>query len=219
MFPTFSRLALQPFAILDQLVVPVDRLNVDTDAILPKQYMKMIGRTGFGLHLFDEWRYLDAAEPGDDCSMRRKNPDFPLNLARYEGAGILLGRANFGCGFSREHAVWALSEWGIRALVAPSFAEIFRGNCLKNGLLPIVLPETVVDGLFEAVQSTSGYRIVIDLHAQTVRVPDSKSHPFEIHLSTRRCCSRAWMKSVSPCATHPISTRSSANGSSKSRGS
>lgn len=171
---------MQAFTRLDALVVPVDRPNVDTDAIIPKQYMKMIGRAGFGPYLFDEWRYLDTAEPGDDCSRRRRNPDFPLNLPRYQGAGILLGRANFGCGSSREHAVWALAEWGIRALVAPSFAEIFRGNCLKNGLLPIVLPEAAVDTLFEAVQAAPGYRLDVDLAAQTVRGPGGTLHAFEI---------------------------------------
>lgn len=172
---------MQPFTTLDQLVVPIDRPNVDTDAILPKQYMKMIGRTGFGPYLFDEWRYLDPAEPGDDCAARRREAGFALNQARYEGAGILLGRDNFGCGSSREHAVWALAEWGIRALVAPGFAEIFHGNCLKNGLLPITLPEAVIDALFDAVQATPGYRLAIDLHAQTVREPDGKTHRFEIN--------------------------------------
>ncbi|TDV33639.1 3-isopropylmalate/(R)-2-methylmalate dehydratase small subunit [Paraburkholderia caballeronis] len=171
---------MQPFSMLDALVVPIDRPDVDTDAILPKQYMKMTGRTGFGPYLFDEWRYLDPAEPGDDCATRRQTPAFSLNQPRYQGAGILLGRANFGCGSSREHAVWALSEWGIRALVAPSFAEIFRGNCLKNGLLPVVLPHAVVDALFDAVQATSGYRLSIDLHAQTVGEPEGTTHAFEI---------------------------------------
>ncbi|WP_020205610.1 3-isopropylmalate dehydratase small subunit [Cupriavidus sp. WS] len=172
---------MQPFTFLDALVVPVDRPSVDTDAILPKQYMKMIGRTGFGPYLFDEWRYLDAAEPGDDCARRRPVPGFALNQPRYQGAGILLGRANFGCGSSREHAVWALAEWGIRALVAPSFAEIFRGNCLKNGLLPIVLPEAAVDALFAAVQARPGYRLAIDLPSQAVREPDGTAHAFDIN--------------------------------------
>jgi 3-isopropylmalate/(R)-2-methylmalate dehydratase small subunit len=167
---------MQPFDTLDALVVPIDRPNVDTDAILPKQYMKMTGRTGFGSYLFDEWRYLDTAEPGDDCVTRQRNPDFPLNFDRYQGAGILLGRSNFGCGSSREHAVWALAEWGIRALVAPSFAEIFRLNCLKNGLLPIVLAEPVIDALFQAVQTTPGYRLTVDLRTQTVSETDCERH-------------------------------------------
>lgn len=171
---------MQAFTTLDRPVVPIDRPNVDTDAILPKQYMKMIGRTGFGPYLFDEWRYLDPAEPGDDCAARRVAPGFALNQPRYQGAGILLGRANFGCGSSREHAVWALAEWGIRALVAPSFAEIFHGNCLKNGLLPIVLPQIVVDGLFEAVQATAGYRLTVDLPGQAVIEPGGRRHAFDI---------------------------------------
>ncbi|CAD6559477.1 3-isopropylmalate dehydratase small subunit 1 [Paraburkholderia hiiakae] len=171
---------MQPFTTIDRVVVPVDRPNVDTDAILPKQYMKITGRTGFGPYLFDEWRYLDAGEPGDDCTGRRQNHTFALNLPRYQGAGILLGRANFGCGSSREHAVWALSEWGIRALVAPSFAEIFRDNCLKNGLLPVVLPEFVVNTLFDVVRADEGYRLAIDLVAQTVLMPDGNEHAFNI---------------------------------------
>ena len=171
---------MQPFTTLDRVVVPIDRPNVDTDAILPKQYMKMIGRTGFGPYLFDEWRYLDSAEPGDDCTARRGNPAFVLNLERYRNAGILLGRSNFGCGSSREHAVWALAEWGIRALIAPSFAEIFRGNCLKNGLLPLVLPDAVIDSLFDAVKAQPGYSLSIDLSAQSVLTPDGHAHRFDI---------------------------------------
>ncbi|EIF33006.1 3-isopropylmalate dehydratase, small subunit [Burkholderia sp. Ch1-1] len=171
---------MHPFDTLDALVVPIDRPSVDTDAILPKQYMKMTGRTGFGPYLFDDWRYLDPAEPGDDCATRRLNCDFALNLPRYQQAGILLGRSNFGCGSSREHAVWALAEWGIRAVVAPGFAEIFRGNCLKNGLLPVVLPDPVTDGLFRAVQATPGYRLAIDLRAQVVSEPCGRTHSFEI---------------------------------------
>ncbi|WP_343675790.1 3-isopropylmalate dehydratase small subunit [Paraburkholderia heleia] len=171
---------MHAFTTIERLVIPIDRANVDTDAILPKQYMKMIARTGFEAYLFDEWRYLDTAEPGDDCSTRSRNPKFVLNLPRYQGAGILLGRANFGCGSSREHAVWALSEWGIRALVAPSFAEIFRNNCLKNGLLPVVLPGTLIDELFNAVEHTPGYHLTVNLVDQFVRRPDGKVHAFEI---------------------------------------
>jgi 3-isopropylmalate/(R)-2-methylmalate dehydratase small subunit len=171
---------MQALTTLDRLVVPIDRPSVDTDAILPKQYMKMMGRAGFGPYLFDEWRYLDPAEPGDDCAARRPVPGFALNQPRYRGAGILLGRANFGCGSSREHAVWALAEWGIRALIAPGFAEIFHGNCLKNGLLPIVLPEAAVDSLFEAVQAAPGYRLVVDLPGQAVVEPGGRRHVFDI---------------------------------------
>lgn len=172
---------MQPFDTLGARVVPIDRPSVDTDAIIPKQYMKMTGRTGFGPYLFDEWRYVDPAEPGDDCAQRRRNVDFALNLPRYEGARILLARSNFGCGSSREHAVWALAEWGIRALVAPSFGEIFRGNCLKNGVLPVVLPETIVDELFQVVQMTPGYSLTIDLRAQIVKEPGGRCHAFEIN--------------------------------------
>lgn len=171
---------MQPFDTLDARVVPIDRPSVDTDAILPKQYMKMTGRTGFGPYLFDEWRYLDPAEPGDDCAQRRQNAGFALNLPRYQGAGILLARSNFGCGSSREHAVWALAEWGIRALVAPSFGDIFRGNCLKNGLLPIELPEAAVEEMFRSVQTTPDYRLVIDLRAQTVSDAHGQRHRFEL---------------------------------------
>ncbi|WP_019937846.1 3-isopropylmalate dehydratase small subunit [Bordetella sp. FB-8] len=171
---------MQVFTTLESRVVPIDRAHVDTDAILPKQYMKMIGRTGFGPYLFDEWRYLDPAEPGDDCAGRRLVPGFAINQPRYQGAGILLGRANFGCGSSREHAVWALAEWGIRALVAPGFAEIFHANCLKNGVLPVVLPQGVVDALFEAVQATAGYTLTVDLPGQAVVEPDGRRHAFDI---------------------------------------
>jgi len=135
---------MQPFTRLEALVAPLDRANVDTDAIIPKQFMKSVNRTGFGANLFDEWRYLDHGEPGQDISSRQPNPDFPLNQLRFAGAQILLTRDNFGCGSSREHAVWALSDFGIRALIAPSFADIFYGNCFKNGLLPIRLDERIV---------------------------------------------------------------------------
>ncbi len=149
------------------LVVPLDRLNVDTDAIIPKQFLKAVGRTGFGANLFDNWRYLDPGEPGQEVP-RRPNPDFVLNKPRYRGASILLARGNFGCGSSREHAPWALLEYGIRAIVAPSFADIFYNNSLKNGLLPVVLPEAVVDRLFQAVEAEAGYSLTIDLRAQRV---------------------------------------------------
>jgi 3-isopropylmalate/(R)-2-methylmalate dehydratase small subunit len=163
--------ASQPWTPPQGLVVPIDRANVDTDAIIPKQFMKSIRRTGYGDNLFDEWRYLDAGEPGQDCTHRPRRPDFVLNQPRYSGASVLLARNNFGCGSSREHAVWALRDAGIRALVAPGFADIFEGNCLKNGLLPIVLDEAVVQVLFEAVHARPGYSLVIDLAAQTVTRP------------------------------------------------
>jgi 3-isopropylmalate/(R)-2-methylmalate dehydratase small subunit len=171
----------------DGLVVPIDRANVDTDAIIPKQFLKSIRRTGFGPNLFDEWRYGDHGEPGQDPSQRTLNPDFVLNQPRYQGAGILLARANFGCGSSREHAVWALDDFGIRAVIAPSFAEIFFNNCFKNGVLPIVLEEAVVDSLFQAVETTPGYRLVIDLPAQTVTTPSGELLAFEVDEFRKHC--------------------------------
>ncbi len=172
--------AFAPFTLLDGLVVPIDRVNVDTDAIIPKQFMKSIRRTGYGDYLFDAWRYEDPGEPGQDCSGRPRRPDFVLNQARYAGASVLLARDNFGCGSSREHAVWALRDFGIRALVAPSFSGIFHGNCLKNGLLPVVLDESVVQGLFEAVLRQPAYRLRIDLAAQTVTLPSGRVQGFDI---------------------------------------
>ena len=159
---------MQAFTQLHGLVVPIDRPNVDTDAIIPKQFLKSIKRTGFGPNLFDEWRYLDKGEPGQDNSKRPLNGDFALNQARYQGAEILLARANFGCGSSREHAPWALYDFGIRALIAPSYADIFFGNSCKNGLLPLTLPEVVVEQLFQDTLATPGYKLAIDLAAQTV---------------------------------------------------
>ena len=159
---------MEAFNRLDAVVVPLDRANVDTDAIIPKQFMKSIRRTGFGDNLFDEWRYLDRGEPGQDCSRRPRNPDFPLNQPAYEGARILLARENFGCGSSREHAPWALHGFGIRALVAPSFADIFYNNCFKNGLLPVVLDAVTVDRLFSLVAARPGLRLAIDLPTQTL---------------------------------------------------
>lgn len=171
---------MQAFTDLTALVVPLDRANVDTDAIIPKQFMKSIRRTGFGDNLFDEWRYLDRGEPGQDASKRPRNPEFPLNQARYSGARILLTRENFGCGSSREHAPWALHDFGIRALIAPSFAEIFYGNCFKNGMLPIVLDAEVVERLFALVHATPGLRLHIDLKEQTVTVPGLPTIPFPV---------------------------------------
>jgi 3-isopropylmalate/(R)-2-methylmalate dehydratase small subunit len=177
--------AMQKFTTLDGLVVPVDRPNVDTDAIIPKQYLKSIKRTGFGPNLFDDLRYLDPGEPDGDHSQRRPNPEFVLNQARYEGAEVLLARENFGCGSSREHAVWALVDYGIRAVVAPSFADIFYGNSFKNGLLPIVLDATVVERLFKEVAETEGYRLQIDLPAQQVTTPSGERYAFEIDASRK----------------------------------
>ncbi len=171
---------LQPFSALHSLVVPIDRANVDTDAIIPKQFMKSIRRTGFGDNLFDEWRYLDRGEPGQDVSQRRRKESFPLNQPRYAGAEILLARENFGCGSSREHAVWALRDFGIRALIAPSFADIFFNNCLKNGLLPIVLDAVAVDRLFREVETSPDYALKVDLPEQLITPANGPSIPFAI---------------------------------------
>lgn len=178
---------MQAFTTLIGLVVPIDRANVDTDAIMPKQFLKSIQRTGFGVNLFDEWRYLDRGEPGQDCSMRPRNPNFALNEPRYHGAQILLARENFGCGSSREHAPWGLFDFGIRALIAPSFADIFCGNCFKNGMLPIVLSAAAVNALFSAVAATPGYRLDIDLQHQTVATPDGATLHFEVDALRKRC--------------------------------
>jgi 3-isopropylmalate/(R)-2-methylmalate dehydratase small subunit len=178
---------LEAFTTLDGLVAPMDRANVDTDAIIPKQFLKSIQRSGFGENLFDEWRYLDHGEPGMDCSQRPINPDFVLNRNLYKGAQILLARRNFGCGSSREHAPWALLDYGIRAVVAPSFADIFYNNCFKNGLLPVILPEDTVDALFHEVEATPGYRLTIDLEAGTVATPGGALHHFEVDEFRRHC--------------------------------
>ena len=165
---------MEKFTIHEGLVAPLDRANVDTDAIIPKQFLKSIRRTGFGPNLFDEWRYLDRGEPGQDCSTRPVNPDFVLNQPRYQGASILLARKNFGCGSSREHAPWALQQYGFRAIVAPSFADIFFNNCYKSGLLPIVLTEAQVDQLFNEVKAFAGFKLVVDLENQVLRTPDGR---------------------------------------------
>ncbi|RFA30899.1 3-isopropylmalate dehydratase small subunit [Alkalilimnicola ehrlichii] len=178
---------MQPFTTLDGLVVPLDRANVDTDAIIPKQFLKSIKRTGFGPNLFDEWRYLDQGQPGQDCSQRPLNPDFVLNHDRYQGAEVLLARRNFGCGSSREHAPWALADYGIRAVVAPSFGDIFYNNCLKNGLLPIALSEEAVQQLFEEVEANPGYRLQIDLPEQTVTTPSGEVLRFDIDDFRKHC--------------------------------
>jgi 3-isopropylmalate/(R)-2-methylmalate dehydratase small subunit len=177
---------MQPFTTHEGLVVPIDRSNVDTDAIIPKQFLKSIKRTGFGPNLFDEWRYLDQGEPGEDCARRPLNPDFVLNQPRYAGASILLARRNFGCGSSREHAPWAMRDFGLRAVIAPSFADIFYNNCSKNGLLAVVLDESQVNALFAAVLATPGYRLRIDLEAQTVITAEGEVSRFEIDPARKR---------------------------------
>ena len=169
------------------IVCPLDRSNVDTDQIIPKQFLKSIKRTGFGVNLFDEWRYLDEGYPGQDNSKRPIDPDFVLNQPRYQDAIILLARKNFGCGSSREHAPWALSEYGFRTVIAPSFADIFYNNCFKNGMLPIVLPEAVVDQLFDAVLSTEGYELTTDLQRQVVITPDGTEYEFEVDEFRKHC--------------------------------
>jgi 3-isopropylmalate/(R)-2-methylmalate dehydratase small subunit len=171
---------MQAFTQLNGLVAPLDRANVDTDAIIPKQFLKSIKRSGFGANAFDEWRYLDHGEPGIDNSKRKINPDFVLNLARYQGANVLLTRENFGCGSSREHAPWALEDFGFKVIIASSYADIFFNNCFKNGMLPIVLSATTVDGLFNQVEENVGYKLNIDLAAQTVTTPNGQIYTFEI---------------------------------------
>jgi len=178
---------MQPFTEHTGLVAPLDRANVDTDAIIPKQFLKSIRRTGFGPYLFDEWRYLDRGEPGQDCSNRPLNPAFVLNQERYQGATVLLARTNFGCGSSREHAPWALLDYGFRALIAPSFADIFYNNCFKNGILPIVLPEDEVERLFREVQATPGYRLTVSLPEQAVATPAGAVLHFEVDSYRKHC--------------------------------
>jgi 3-isopropylmalate/(R)-2-methylmalate dehydratase small subunit len=178
---------VEKFERLDALVAPLDRPNVDTDAIIPKQYLKSVKRSGFGPNLFDDWRYLEPGEPGQDHSKRRPDPGFVLNQPRYAGARILLGRENFGCGSSREHAVWALEDAGFRVVIAPGFADIFFNNCFKNGVLPIVLDPGIMDRLFEAVAGSEGYRLQVDLQAQTITTPDGASIPFEVDEFRRYC--------------------------------
>ena len=178
---------MEKLTVHEGLVAPLDRANVDTDAIIPKQFLKSIRRTGFGPNLFDEWRYLDHGEPGMDNAARPVNPDFVLNQPRYAGASILLARKNFGCGSSREHAPWALQQYGFRVLVAPSFADIFYNNCFKNGLLPIVLTGDEVDRLFKAVDATPGFKLVVDLEQQLVRAPDGAEYRFEVDAFRKHC--------------------------------
>ena len=178
---------MEKFTVLQGIVAPLDRSNVDTDAIIPKQFLKSIYRTGYGPNLFDEWRYLDKGEPGMDPATRKINPDFVLNQPRYQGSTILLARKNFGCGSSREHAAWALTQYGFRVVIAPSFADIFYNNAFKNGLLPISLPEFVVDYLFDEIKANNGYQLAVDLVNRVVIEPNSKRHEFEVPEFRRYC--------------------------------
>jgi len=178
---------MKPFIPLDGLVCPLDRPNVDTDAIIPKQFLKSIKRAGFGPYLFDEWRYADVGEPGMDCTNRPLRTDFVLNQPRYQGAQVLLARDNFGCGSSREHAPWAIEDYGFRAIIAPSFADIFFSNCYKNGILPIVLPGAAVESLFAECLVNTGYRLTIDLEAQTVKTPTGTAFSFDITPHRKHC--------------------------------
>ena len=178
---------MQAFTVHQGLVAPMDRDNVDTDAIMPKQFLKSIARSGFGPNLFDAWRYLDPGEPGQDPASRRPNPDFVLNQPRYKGASVLLARKNFGCGSSREHAPWALDQYGFRALIAPSYADIFFNNCFKNGLLPIVLSESQVAQLFDEVAAFPGYQLTVDLPRQVVVKPDGSELPFDVQPFRKYC--------------------------------
>ncbi len=178
---------MQPFEPFTGVVCPLDRANVDTDAIIPKQFLKMISRTGFGPYLFDEWRYLDHGEPGQDCSGRPLNPQFVLNDPRYRGATILLSRENFGCGSSREHAPWALADYGFRVLIAPSFADIFFNNCFKNGLLPIRLPPERVDELFHQASGAEPLSLAVDLDAQRLHTDDGQAIHFEVDPFRKYC--------------------------------
>jgi 3-isopropylmalate/(R)-2-methylmalate dehydratase small subunit len=178
---------MDAFTLHKGLVAPMDRDNVDTDAIIPKQFLKAIARTGFGQNLFDAWRYLDAGEPGQDPASRKPNPDFVLNQPRYAGASVLIARSNFGCGSSREHAPWALQQYGFRALIAPSFADIFFNNCFKNGVLPIVLPESQVAKLFDEVLAFPGYALTVDLPRQVVLKPDGSELPFDVQPFRKYC--------------------------------
>jgi 3-isopropylmalate/(R)-2-methylmalate dehydratase small subunit len=183
---------MNPFTVHQGLVAPLDRANVDTDAIIPKQFLKSIQRSGFGPNLFDAWRYLDRGEPGQDPASRKPNPDFVLNQPRYAGASVLIARRNFGCGSSREHAPWALEQYGFRALIAPSYADIFFNNCFKNGLLPIVLSEAEVGRLFDEVAAFVGYRLTIDLPRQRVVKPDGTELAFDVEPFRKTCLVNGW---------------------------
>ena len=178
---------MNPFITHTGIVAPLDRANVDTDAIIPKQFLKSIKKTGFGPHLFDEWRYLDHGEPGMDLSRRKKNPEFVLNQTPYEKASILIARENFGCGSSREHAPWAIEDYGFKAILAPSFADIFFNNCFKNGLLPIVLPNKTIDILFKAIYANKGYTVTIDLENQFIVLPSNEKISFQVDAFRKHC--------------------------------
>jgi 3-isopropylmalate/(R)-2-methylmalate dehydratase small subunit len=178
---------MEPFTVHQGLVAPIDRENVDTDAIIPKQFLKSIRKTGFGPNLFDEWRYLDPGEPGQDPATRKPNPDFVLNQPRYRGASVLIARRNFGCGSSREHAPWAIQQYGFRALIAPSFADIFFNNCFKNGLLPIVLAESQVAKLFDEVAAFPGFSLTVDLERQAIVKPQGEEIGFDVQPFRKYC--------------------------------
>jgi 3-isopropylmalate/(R)-2-methylmalate dehydratase small subunit len=183
---------MQKFTVHKGLVAPMDRENVDTDAIIPKQFLKSIKKTGFGPNLFDAWRYLDPGEPGQDPTSRKPNPDFVLNQPRYAGASVLLARQNFGCGSSREHAPWALDQYGFRAIIAPSYADIFFNNSFKNGFLPIALKEAEVAQLFREAEATPGYRLTVDLAAQKVTTPGGDSFHFDVDAFRKECLLNGW---------------------------
>lgn len=183
---------MEKFVRFDGLVAPLDRANVDTDAIIPKQFLKSIKRSGFGPNLFDEWRYMDIGEPGQDVSSRPKNPKFVLNEPRYQGAQILLTRKNFGCGSSREHAPWALQDFGFKVIIAESYADIFFNNCFKNGLLPIVLPKEEIDALFGLTEYSPGFKLTVDLAAQKVIRPDGHTIHFEVDAFRKECLLNGW---------------------------
>ena len=178
---------MQKFETLKGLVAPMDRANVDTDMIIPKQFLKSVKRSGFGVNLFDELRYLDEGQPDSDNSKRPINKDFVLNQPRYQGAQVLLARTNFGCGSSREHAPWALLDYGFRVIIAPSFADIFFNNCFKNGILPIVLGEDTVDQLFKGCEAQEGYSLTVDLSNQTISTPDGGSIAFDVDSFRKHC--------------------------------
>ena len=178
---------MEKFTVHQGLVAPMDRENVDTDAIIPKQFLKSIKKTGFGPNLFDEWRYLDKGEPGMDPASRKPNPDFVLNQPRYAGASVLIARKNFGCGSSREHAPWALQQYGFRSILAPSFADIFFNNCFKNGVLPIVLPDSVIAQLFDEVAAFPGYQLTVDLERQVIVKPDGQEIAFDVQPFRKYC--------------------------------
>ena len=183
---------MDKFVRLERLVAPLDRDNVDTDAIIPKQFLKSIKRSGFGPNLFDEWRYLDVGQPGEDCTNRPLNPDFLLNQPRYQGAQILLTRKNFGCGSSREHAPWALLDYGFKVILAESYADIFFNNCFKNGILPIVLPAETLEALFAKVVAVPGYKLTVDLEKQTIAGPDGLSIAFSVDPFRKECLINGW---------------------------